>query len=179
MKTIEDHLANYAAYHRDRRNIATHFVGIPLIVAAVAILLSRPAVGIAGLTVTPAMGLAGVVGLYYLRLHPALGALMCLLLGLAVTLGQSVAALPAPLWLGIGIGAFVVGWVFQLVGHMYEGRKPAFVDDLIGLVIGPLFVVVEVLGKMGWAKALNGEIERRAGPQRQGRQAPNAALPPT
>ena len=30
MKTLTDHLAQYAAYHRDRRNIATHFIGIPL-----------------------------------------------------------------------------------------------------------------------------------------------------
>ena len=42
MKTLTDHLAQYAAYHRDRRNIATHFIGIPLIVVAVAVLLSRP-----------------------------------------------------------------------------------------------------------------------------------------
>src|SRR3982751_2786976 len=28
-------MVQYAAYHRDRRNIATHFVGIPLIVFAV------------------------------------------------------------------------------------------------------------------------------------------------
>jgi uncharacterized membrane protein YGL010W len=43
MKTLTDQLANYAAYHRDRRNIATHFVGIPMIVVAVATLLARPA----------------------------------------------------------------------------------------------------------------------------------------
>ena len=35
MKTLVDHLAQYAAYHRDRRNIVTHFVGIPMIVLAV------------------------------------------------------------------------------------------------------------------------------------------------
>ena len=42
MKTLVDHLSQYASYHRDPRNIATHFVGIPLIVLAVTILLSRP-----------------------------------------------------------------------------------------------------------------------------------------
>ena len=35
-------LARYAAYHRDRRNVATHLVGIPMIVLAVEVLLSRP-----------------------------------------------------------------------------------------------------------------------------------------
>lgn len=43
MKTLVDHLSQYANYHRDPRNIATHFVGIPMIVLAVTILLSRPA----------------------------------------------------------------------------------------------------------------------------------------
>jgi uncharacterized membrane protein YGL010W len=35
MRSLSDHLSNYAAYHQDGRNIATHFVGIPAIVLAV------------------------------------------------------------------------------------------------------------------------------------------------
>ena len=41
MKNLVDHLSQYAAYHRDPRNIASHFIGIPLIFVAVAVLLSR------------------------------------------------------------------------------------------------------------------------------------------
>ena len=59
MKTLVDHLSQYADYHRDRRNIATHFVGIPMIVLAVAILLSRPGVEWLGLWISPALALAG------------------------------------------------------------------------------------------------------------------------
>ncbi|MEX5714490.1 Mpo1-like protein [Serratia ureilytica] len=29
MRSLEDQLAAYAAYHRDARNIVTHFIGIP------------------------------------------------------------------------------------------------------------------------------------------------------
>ncbi len=43
MKSLVEHLANYAAYHRDPRNVATHFIGIPMIVLAVTTLLGRPA----------------------------------------------------------------------------------------------------------------------------------------
>ena len=39
MKTLEEALSHYAGYHRDPRNIATHFVGVPMIVLAVAALL--------------------------------------------------------------------------------------------------------------------------------------------
>ncbi len=54
MKTGLDQLSNYAAYHRDRRNIATHLVGVPMIVFAVVTLLSRPAFEVGGLALTPA-----------------------------------------------------------------------------------------------------------------------------
>ncbi|WP_144430995.1 Mpo1-like protein, partial [Pseudomonas syringae pv. coryli] len=58
MKNLVDHLSQYAAYHRDSRNIVTHFVGIPLIVLAVAVLLSRPGWHISGLWLSPAALLA-------------------------------------------------------------------------------------------------------------------------
>ena len=39
MKNLTDQLAQYATYHRDRRNIATHLVGIPMILLALQVLL--------------------------------------------------------------------------------------------------------------------------------------------
>ena len=40
---------------------------------------------------------------------------------------------------------FIAGWVLQFVGHVFEGRRPAFLDDLRQLLIAPLFVVQELL----------------------------------
>ena len=62
------------------------------------------------------------------------------------------------------IALFVVGWVFQFVGHWYEGRKPAFVDDFVGLLVGPMFVTAEAMFMLGWNKPLQDEIEQRVGP---------------
>ena len=59
---------------------------------------------------------------------------------------------------------FVVGWAIQFVGHYYEGRKPAFADDIRGLLVGPMFVVGEALFTLGWGKPLLAEIDSRAGP---------------
>ncbi|MCS6945240.1 MAG: DUF962 domain-containing protein, partial [Sutterellaceae bacterium] len=56
----------------------------------------------------------------------------------------------------------------QFVGHYFEGRKPAFLDDLLGLLIGPLFVVAEAGFALGIGRALKAEIEARAGPTRGG-----------
>ena len=50
------------------------------------------------------------------------------------------------------------------VGHQFEGKKPAFVDDIMGLAIGPLFVLAELSFDLGLRKALKEEIERRSGP---------------
>lgn len=41
MRSLTDQLSQYAAYHRDRRNVHTHFVGIPMIVLALTTLLGR------------------------------------------------------------------------------------------------------------------------------------------
>lgn len=49
MRTLTQQLTQYAAYHRDRRNIATHFIGIPLIVLALGVLSSRPAFAVGAL----------------------------------------------------------------------------------------------------------------------------------
>ena len=46
----------------------------------------------------------------------------------------------------IAVGAFVVGWVFQGIGHaVYEKRSPAFLKNLLHLMVGPLFVLNEAL----------------------------------
>lgn len=164
MKTLVDHLAQYAAYHRDQRNILSHFIGIPLIVVAVAILLSRPGVEVFGLWLAPATLTALAAAVFYLRLDLRFGLLMTLLLLLSLWLAASLATQSTALWLGSGLGLFVAGWVIQFVGHYYEGRKPAFVDDLMGLVIGPLFVAAEAAFLLGLRLDLERAIIERAGP---------------
>lgn len=164
MKTLTDHLAQYAAYHRDRRNIFTHFFGVPMIAFAVTVLLSRPGFEVAGLLLSPATFCALASAIFYLRLELRLGALMTALLGLSLWGGANLAAQSTLVWLSSGIGLFVVGWVIQFIGHYYEGRKPAFVDDLVGLIVGPLFVVAELLFLVGIRDELRLAIEERSGP---------------
>ncbi|MFZ5546701.1 MAG: DUF962 domain-containing protein [Pseudomonadota bacterium] len=165
MRTATDLLASYAEYHRDRRNIATHFVGIPMIVFAVCVLLARPAFEVAGVTLSPAWIVLALSALWWCtRGKLVLGALLSLITAGMVVLAQQIAAGPTAAWLAWGVGGFVLGWVIQFVGHYYEGRKPAFVDDLVGLLVGPMFVLAEAMFALGWEGELQREIERRAGP---------------
>jgi uncharacterized membrane protein YGL010W len=158
----------YARYHRDPRNVASHFVGIPMIVFAVGVLLNRPAFDLAGLALTPAWLLWALSTLWYLSrglglVGWAVSALNFLLIWAAHGLG----ATTTPVWLAWGVGAFVLGWVIQFVGHYWEGRKPAFADDLVGLLVGPAFVVAEALFAAGLCKPMAESIECEAGPLRR------------
>ncbi|WP_377156611.1 DUF962 domain-containing protein [Roseateles sp. UC29_93] len=164
-RQANDLMAQYAAYHRDRRNIATHFVGIPLIVFAIGVLLARAQFHVADWTVSAAWVVWGAATIWYLtRGNFVLGLSTAIVNAVLMALAHPLAAGSVGGWLAWGLGSFLVGWIIQFVGHYYEGRKPAFVDDLIGLLVGPMFVVGEALFAMGWGRDLLAEIERRAGP---------------
>jgi len=160
-------MTQYAHYHRDRRNIATHFVGIPLIVFGLGVLMARAVmdVGTDGVSLSLATVVWALSTVWYLtRGKLALGVAVSAVNALLFALGVPLAAGSTASWLGWGLGSFAVGWVLQFVGHYYEGKKPAFVDDIVGLLIGPMFVVGEALFALGWGRPMLAEIERRAGP---------------
>lgn len=161
-------MVQYAHYHRDRRNIATHLVGIPLIFLSIGVLLLEPTWVIEGETVSLAWFAWALTSVWYLtRGDLLLGLATTLVNGALIALAHQVpdlsAAVGLPVW-QTGVALFVIGWLFQFVGHYLEGRKPAFVDDVVGLLVGPMFVVGEVLISMGLLQKMRRDIERRAGP---------------
>lgn len=164
MRTARELLSQYAEYHRDRRNIATHFVGIPLIVFSVAELLGRIRLGGADSMWSVACVVWALTTAFYLSRHLIIGVATSLAVGLAVWLGDSFSHAPFGTWLTVGVGSFVIGWIIQFIGHYYEGKKPAFVDDITGLLIGPMFVVAEVVFALGLCRDLHEHIESKAGP---------------
>jgi uncharacterized membrane protein YGL010W len=161
-------LLQYAHYHRDPRNIATHFVGIPMIVFGVSVLLARLEWNVAGITIDAAWLAWAATAAWYLRrgLLP-LALATTAVIGLLGGLAQLAAAGSTASWLGWGVGTFVVGWALQFAGHFWEGRKPAFLDDMRGLLVGPMFVVAEVMFALGWGAQLHEHIVRQAGPVRR------------
>ncbi|AQQ01497.1 hypothetical protein B0W48_17985 [Pseudoalteromonas aliena] len=169
MKTLQQQLGKYGLYHRSKRNVLTHFFGIPLIVFAALCLLARVQIPVGSFLTdnfvidgAQLFVLASVV--YYFMLSFSLGFIMVVIFTLLLVVAQPIAAMAFWPWLSIGVGVFVFGWVLQFIGHYYEGKKPAFVDDLIGLIIGPLYVTVELLFLMGFYKTLEDEVNAIAGP---------------
>jgi uncharacterized membrane protein YGL010W len=162
MRNLEQQITQYAAYHRDRRNIATHFVGVPTIVFAVVLALVPLSIGGVSLAIA---GIALVSG-YYLVLDVALALAMLVFLAACYALSAAIHAGLAGTGATLGVAAllFVAGWILQFAGHRYEGMKPAFTDDLIGLVIGPLFIMTEVFFMLGQKRRLKQYMEARVGP---------------
>ncbi|MEK5745806.1 Mpo1-like protein, partial [Acinetobacter variabilis] len=68
MTRVERLLSQYAAYHLDRKNVMTHFIGVPLIVFSIICLTARVSLMMSGFEVTLALGLLIVSILYYLTI---------------------------------------------------------------------------------------------------------------
>ncbi len=165
MKPLEQLLTQYAAYHRDRRNIATHFAGIPLIVFSVVLALALVSFPVGGLTVTLAAVAAIAASAWYVRLDAAFGTAMAATLFAMCALASEVSArLADGQSAALAAALFTGGWALQFWGHRFEGMKPAFADDAKQLLVGPLFVWAEVFFFLGARPALRRYIEDRVGP---------------
>jgi uncharacterized membrane protein YGL010W len=161
-------MVQYAHYHRDRRNIATHLLGVPLIFMAIGMMLTQPTWVWGGWTLSAAWCMWGLTSLWYLtRGVVLLGVATTLVNGLLIACAHGLVPLAAAAGLHAwqaGLALFVIGWIIQFVGHYFEGKKPAFADDIVGLLVGPMFVVGEVLMALGLLTSLRMAIERQAGP---------------
>jgi uncharacterized membrane protein YGL010W len=154
MKSLEQQMSFYAAYHRDGRNKATHFIGVPLIMLAILVPLSWLRIEVAGFGLTGAMLLAACVLAYYFILDVPLALAMLVVIAALIWLAQSIAALgPAQGWAWFG-ALFVGGWILQLLGHAFEGRKPALVDNLFQIFVAPIFLAAEVFFALGYKREL-------------------------
>jgi uncharacterized membrane protein YGL010W len=167
MKTLEEQMAFYAAYHQDVRNKATHFVGVPAIMLSLFIPLAWLRIELGGFPLTAAMVFAAAVLIYYFALDVALGLAMLAVSALLVWLGGLIAAQgTAQGWVWFGV-LFVGGWILQLVGHVFEGRKPALTDNLFQIFVAPIFLCAELFFALGYKPRLHADVQERALRMRQ------------
>jgi uncharacterized membrane protein YGL010W len=162
MKSLEDQMSVYAAYHQDARNKATHFIGVPLIMLSLFIPLAWLRIEIGGITLSAAMLFAAAVLAYYFILDLMLGLAMLAITGVLVWLGQLIAAQGTLQGWGWFALLFVGGWILQLVGHVFEGRRPALADNLFQIFVAPIFLAAEVFFALGYKPHLRRRVEERA-----------------
>src|SRR5881227_4090382 len=119
MRDIRTYFADYAAYHQTKGNKAFHRLGIPLIVLSLIGLLARVGVG----HLNAAVALIIVSSVVYFMLEWRLAVAMLL-----ISVAFYFAGAAMPLWLNVAL--FVLGWIFQFVGHsVYEHKQPAFLTN--------------------------------------------------
>ena len=147
MKRLSDYFAEYASFHKTPGNQMTHYGGIPMIMVGLLGILSRAVLYSPepGSLAQVDLGLLLWLGsaIFYWRLDWRLGVPFSL-----VTLGLYFVGRGLPL--GVQIGLFVLGWGLQLLGHHYfEKKKPAFLDNLLHLFIGPLWIFSKIFRPIG------------------------------
>jgi len=136
VRDIRTLFADYASYHRTPGNKAFHRIGIPLIMLTLIGMLARvPVVG----PVDAAILLIAVAEVIYLILDWRLGAVMLVVSAIFYYVGVLL-----PLWLNVAL--FIVGWILQFVGHsVYEKRQPAFLKNALHLLVGPLWILNDLV----------------------------------
>ena len=138
MKSFDEWMSAYAVSHQNSLNKKIHNICVPLIFFVVVALLWKVSI--------------------FLFLIVSLGAI-----GFYYTMGKKVAMVGAgmigvslllQLILGFGfitlVVIFAAAWAGQFYGHKVEGQKPSFLEDLLFLFIGPLWIAQPMLKKAGF-----------------------------
>jgi len=149
-------LATYASYHRDARNRATHFIGIPAIVFSILVPLAL--LRVSGVSAAMLVALVAMIG--WIALDRVVGLAMLVMIAPMLAIAEWIAGSYASgtAWTVFAI-FFIGGWVFQLVGHVWEGRRPALADNLFQAFIGPMFIMAEVLMALGLKQDLKALVD--------------------
>lgn len=138
-RRVDRLLAHYAQSHRHPANELIHVVAIPAIMLSIVGLLFAIHPWVAYVFVAASL-------VYYALLRsPVFLVVMLAWTGVLLAAVHALGNLVLP----VSAAIFVVGWVFQFIGHRIEGMKPSFFDDLQYLYVGPLFVADLGLRKLG------------------------------
>jgi uncharacterized membrane protein YGL010W len=147
MRTQRQFLEEYRRTHGNATNALVHTICVPVILfASFGLLWSVPVgvwLGFTGLwgTWLNAANIAGpLVLVFYATLSARAAVLMAviLLFCTAGVVGLQDVGVPLTWFCG---GLWIAAWLGQFYGHHVEGAKPAFLDDVVFLLIGPLFIL--------------------------------------
>jgi len=153
MQNLQQLLDEYGSSHLNRLNKLIHWLCVPPIVwSVVALLWSLPFPAALHSTRVPINWATIAIVLtqvYYYRLSIRLGTGILLFNLFMLWLTVIVEALaPRPLW-QIAVAVFVVAWIGQFIGHIFEGKRPSFFKDLQFLLIGPAWLMSYVYKQLG------------------------------
>ncbi|MCK0536729.1 Mpo1 family 2-hydroxy fatty acid dioxygenase [Alcanivorax quisquiliarum] len=155
MRNLQQFLADYGESHQNPVNQWVHFFCVPAIFFSTLGLLWLVPIGQwlgleggAARWVNGATVLGALSAIVYLRL--SFGVFLLMVAWFAASVA-GILAIQSAGWslFWISLVVWVVAWAVQVWGHKVEGKKPSFVEDLVFLLIGPIFVCVEIAARLG------------------------------
>jgi uncharacterized membrane protein YGL010W len=140
MQTVDALFADYASYHQTRGNKLFHRLGIPMIMFSMIGMLTQVTLFDVGtVRLDAAMVLIALSSAYYFVIEWRLGIAM-----IAVSIAFYFVSAAIPFWFNVAL--FVLGWIFQAIGHkVYEHKNPAFFRNFVHLLIGPLWILNDII----------------------------------
>lgn len=160
MKSLAEQMSFYQRYHRSPKNRLTHFIGVPAIIVSLLLLLSWLPLGTSGLNAAHVFVLVLLV--YYFLLDVPLALAMTAFSALMLAIAHRLALLGMADGLIAFVVLFVGGWVLQLIGHHFEGRKPALTDNFWQIFIAPIFLMAELFFFFGYKPGLKRQVQQLA-----------------
>jgi len=150
MRPVDAYLDQYSADHRNATNQWIHLLCVPAIVWSVtAFFWTIPVPSFLQPGAVAAFAMVAALA-WYLRLSRKLfvGIFIAFVLfgaidwWIAEHYGMRVL-------LYCAIGVFVVAWIGQFIGHIYEGHRPSFFTDLVFLLVGPMWTLRKLYQRLG------------------------------
>jgi uncharacterized membrane protein YGL010W len=140
MRTVDILFERYGEFHRNAANKAIHWICVPLIVWSLLGMLWSASPIVACIAIAASMAFY-----VWLSLPIAVG-----MLGVIALMVYPLALLGSRA-LVVSVGVFVAAWIGQFIGHVLEGRKPAFLEDIRSLLVGPAWLLGFVYRRLGIA----------------------------
>ncbi|TMH06340.1 MAG: DUF962 domain-containing protein [Betaproteobacteria bacterium] len=137
-RRVDELLRRYGEFHRHPVNKAIHWVCVPLIVWSVLGMIWAASPVAAYIAIGAAIA-------FYLWMSPPLALGM---LAVIAAMVWTLAMLGARA-LVVSIAIFVIAWIGQFVGHLMEGRKPAFLEDVRSFLAAPAWLLADLYRRLG------------------------------
>lgn len=146
MSKLKELANTYGQFHKSKTNKILHMIGVPMIIAS--LLMMTDWFTISFLThgsVQLSWLLTLAISIYYFQIDKRVALVMCGAF-IALNLLMILIALPMHTETKIitAIALFVIGWLLNFIGHGLEGKKPAFLHNVMQTLIAPIFIAQEI-----------------------------------
>jgi len=148
MKTLGQWFSEYGESHQNKTNVYIHKVCVPLITwSLLGILWTIPVPDIfLEYSFNWSYVFVLICLLFYISLKSIKVILGVLTLVLPVVYILNIAsATYGHRILYVSLAVFILAWIGQFIGHKIEGKKPSFFQDIQFLLIGPAWVLKDIL----------------------------------